>query len=100
MDFSRILFKNTQRGVPIPYTQTLCVIKRERTKEKYAIVALSKPSLPPHKNTMIIGIKKALKRTGKSPPSMIFKGRDFIVLPIKKVHMAARSVTKEPKNTS
>ena len=66
---------------------------------KYAVQTLE-PSAPPHKKTIITGIKTAFNRTGNNPPSKIFALSERKSLPTKYVPSAARRVTDEPKITS
>ena len=54
-------------GAPSAYTHTISVKAIEPTKVKYATVAVVNPSAPPHKNTIIKGMIKALNRTVGSP---------------------------------
>ena len=86
------------KGAPSPYTQTLCVSRKEPTKVKYATQTASPP--PSHKNTITKGIKRALKRTGKSPPIKIFKVVFFNFAPTRYVTNAASRVVIEPNVTS
>ena len=68
-------------GAPSAYTHTVSVKAIEPTKEKYATVAVEYPSAPPHKNTMIKGIIKALKRTVGNPHRINRYGSFFMYLP-------------------
>ena len=87
-------------GAPSAYTHTVCVKAIEPTKEKYATVVVEYPSAPPHKNTMIKGIIKALKRTVGSPHRIKRNGSFFIYLPTMYALNAAKRVASEPINTS
>ena len=87
-------------GAPSAYTHTVSVKAIEPTKEKYATVAVEYPSAPPHKNTMIKGIIKALKRTVGNPQRIKRKGSFLRNKPTRYAVNAANSVAKEPINTS
>ena len=54
-------------GAPSAYTHTISVKAIEPTKVKYATVMVAYPSAPPHKNTIIKGMIKALNRTVGNP---------------------------------
>ena len=82
------------------YTQIVSVNAIEPTKAKYAAVAVAYPSAPPHKNTMIQGIRKALKRTVGNPQRIKRYGSFLRNLPTRYALNAAKRVASEPMNTS
>ena len=93
-------FNEKYIGAPSAYTQTASVKASEPTKAKYAVQTLEYPAPPSQRKTIIKGIKKALKRTGKNPPSPTFKGSFLSFLPTMYVMSAAKSVAREPIKTS
>ena len=81
-------------GVPNPYTHTVCVRKSSQKKVKYSATEGASPAVDI--NRKIKGKIAAFKRTGKIPPIVIFNALCRRVLPMKKVAVAATSVTAEP----
>ena len=99
-DCSCSRFNAKYSGVPSAYTHTDSVNTSEPIYVKYATFTLSKPTLPPHKNTIIKGIITALNKTGKKPQRMTRKGSFFKNLPTMYELRAAKSVASEPIKTS
>ena len=87
-------------GAPSAYTHTISVKAIEPTKVKYATVTVVYPSAPPHKNTIIKGIMKALNRTVGNPIRIKRYGSFFKNLPTRYAVTAASRVASEPMNTS